>query len=372
MIRSNDSFIHVENYDHLLQRSKEVENDQNELITINVSGDRYQTRLSTLQNHRNTLLGDEDKRKYYWNSRTNEYYFDRSRSCFESILYFYQSHGRLRRPEYVSLDVFLEEVSFFDLGADAIAQITQLENVSIIKYIDLPSSNWRRYLWFYFEYPQKSLLGQILLFLSIFLTLLSCIAIAVESLPQYYTEYVINRCDNQTENTSLSVSHIHLCPSLLLSPFSIIQSICVLYFTIEFLLRFISTPSYFRFLFSLFNWIDLGAIVPYYIFLVLTIDPNQGDFDGPSYILYRVFRALRLLRVFKIYVLFKQLKVLRVLTTTIKESFLQFLIVILTLTLVAFIFGSSVYYAEHEENGLVFDSIPKSIYWSIITITAVG
>ena len=68
-------------------------------------------------------------------------------------------------------------------------------------------------------------------------------------------------------NISLTSTYVPRCSALFPSPFFIIQTICVSYFTIEFLLRLISTPSYCRFILSLFNWIDLGAIVPYYVFL---------------------------------------------------------------------------------------------------------
>jgi hypothetical protein len=46
----------------------------------------------------------------------NEYFFERHRSSFEAILYFYQSGGRLTRPENISAEIFLEEIKFFDLG----------------------------------------------------------------------------------------------------------------------------------------------------------------------------------------------------------------------------------------------------------------
>ena len=49
----------------------------------------------------------------------NEYFFDRNRPSFDAILYYYQSNGRLRRPVNVPLDVFTEEIKFFELGEDA-------------------------------------------------------------------------------------------------------------------------------------------------------------------------------------------------------------------------------------------------------------
>ena len=51
--------------------------------------------------------------------RRNEYFFDRNRPSFDAILYYYQSGGRLRRPVNVPLDVFSEEIKFYELGEQA-------------------------------------------------------------------------------------------------------------------------------------------------------------------------------------------------------------------------------------------------------------
>ena len=54
------------------------------VITINVSGNRFQTQLSTLETYPHSLLGDEQKRQLYWNDELKEYFFDRHRASFES------------------------------------------------------------------------------------------------------------------------------------------------------------------------------------------------------------------------------------------------------------------------------------------------
>ncbi|CAF4777753.1 unnamed protein product, partial [Rotaria sp. Silwood2] len=87
VITTSDSLIRVNrNYHNSL--STKTKRDR---ITINVSGKRYQTYVSTLENYPNTLLGNKQKRMYYWNEQENELFFDRHRTCFEAILYYYQS-----------------------------------------------------------------------------------------------------------------------------------------------------------------------------------------------------------------------------------------------------------------------------------------
>ncbi len=315
----------------------------------------------------NTLLGDENKRKFYWNSETEEYFFDRHRACFEAILYYYQSHGRLRRPDFVPLDTFLEEISFFELGIEASTQVHQVENIKEVKQIPMPRILWRRYIWFYFEYPQHSSIARAINLLSIFFTILSCISLAIESLPTY-TNHWDNIC-KQRANISLDSTFIPRCSALFTSPFFIIQTICVIYFTIEFLLRFISTPSYCRFVLSFFTWIDLSAIVPYYVFLSIQLANRDIGLDTNAILCLRILRILRFSRIFKIYLVFKRLKSLRILSATLKESLIDFAVMITILTLLAFLFGAATYFAEQEVNGDVFDSIPKATYWGIITIT---
>lgn len=367
-IPASDSLIQVNksNYHSLLL--KKEHNKQRERIIINVSGKRYEVNLSTFENFPNTLLGNKQKRMYYWDKNENEYFFDRHRACFEAILYYYQSNGHLRRPDYVPLDTFLEEVSFFDLGPQAISQIDKLENVSIIKYIDLPNWLWRRYIWFYLEYPQHSKPGRILYFISMLFTILSCVTLAVETLPSFNQKY--NLCKTSENNTLQN--DMALCLEKFSSPFFIIQTICVLYFTMEFILRLISTPSYYRFIFSIYNWIDLSAIVPYFVILGLEINRTQSDINDKVITGLRVFRILRFLRLVKIYLIFTRLKSLRVLSATLKESIADFIILIIILTLLAFIFGTGTYFAEENSNSEIFDSIPKATYWGIMTITTVG
>lgn len=89
------------------------------IVKINVSGKKYQTYESTLQRFPDTLLGSVNSREQFYDSSKGEYFFDRHRSCFTSILYYYQSAGTLMRPSNLSPDVFMQECSFFGLGEEA-------------------------------------------------------------------------------------------------------------------------------------------------------------------------------------------------------------------------------------------------------------
>ena len=350
-------------------------------IIINVCGDRYETHRTTLELYPDTLLGNEKLRKYYYDQSRNEYFFDRNRACFEAILYYYQSHGRLRRPNFVPLDIFLEEVTFFQLGQEALNQLREDENIKEVKKIRLPKSRWRKYLWVTMEYPNYSRLAKFVRIISLLMVLISTITLAVESLPQYELtigmdcregQGVFN--DSNKENTTIQYlpDGVYLCHDYFLSPFFIIQTVCVVFFTIELLLRIISAPSLLGFVKSLMNWIDIISIVPYYISLAIYISGRKNHFNSTIYIVLRLLRILRFVRVLKFYRVFRSIKSLRVLVSTMCESIPDFFLMILILTLLSFLFGAAAYFAEHESNGQAFDSIFKATYWGVITITSVG
>ncbi len=130
-------------------------------------------------------------------------------------------------------------------------------------------------------------------------------------------------------------------------------------FTLEYLLRIYSSPDKRGYIFSFYGIIDLLSILPTYLSLF---------FIGYKYLM--VIRIIRLLRVFRILKLVQFLGASKVLMQSLKASrFKIFVFLEVVLTLVV-ILGSMMYLIEGPENG--FDSIPRSIYWAIVTLTTVG
>lgn len=112
---------HPQDYD------PEADHECCERVVINISGLRFETQLKTLSQFPETLLGDPKKRMRYFDPLRNEYFFDRNRPSFDAILYYYQSGGRLRRPVNVTLDIFSEEIRFYELGEEAIEMFREDE-----------------------------------------------------------------------------------------------------------------------------------------------------------------------------------------------------------------------------------------------------
>jgi len=130
-------------------------------------------------------------------------------------------------------------------------------------------------------------------------------------------------------------------------------------FSIEYLLRIISAQKASKYIFSFYGIIDLLAILPTYLSLIIV---------GSQY--FMVIRMLRLLRVFRVLKLARYVGASKTLAIALRNSrhkIIVFLEVVLTMVVVM---GSLMYLVEGEEHG--FSSIPRSIYWAIVTLTTVG
>lgn len=141
--------------------------------------------------------------------------------------------------------------------------------------------------------------------------------------------------------------------------FTIIEWVVTLLFTAEYILRILSSGKPSRYIFSFFGMIDLLATLPTYISLFMA---------GSQYLL--VVRILRLLRIFRILKLGRFIKASRVLTQSLRASRYKIMVFVGAVLLMVTIAGSMMYLIEGPENG--YTSIPRSIYWAIVTLTTVG
>lgn len=165
---------------------------------------------------------------------------------------------------------------------------------------------------------------QILIFLSL-------IAFTIETLP-----------DNSADTIKL------------LNTFEIV---CVIIFTIEYILRIYVSEKTFKYIFSFYGIIDFLAIFPFYL---------RSIYD---------FRALRVFRIFRI---FRALKLIRynkalnrfhIAAKIVKEEIILFLIVT---SIFIFLASAGIYFFENKAQPEIFTSILHSGWWAIVTLTTVG
>jgi voltage-gated potassium channel len=130
-------------------------------------------------------------------------------------------------------------------------------------------------------------------------------------------------------------------------------------FALEYILRLISVRKPMLYAFSALGLIDLISILPSFIALYYV--------GAETFLVIRVLRVLRIFRVFK---LAEYLGEANTLMVALKASRRKITIFLYSIFIFVVVFGSVMYLVEGAENG--FTSIPRSVYWAIITLTTVG
>ncbi|CAH3119113.1 unnamed protein product [Pocillopora meandrina] len=174
----------------------------------------FETLEETLSRYPDTLLGCPKKRVQYFDKRNDEYFFNRNRLAFDAILFYYQSYGRLVRPDMVPENVFIDEVRFFQIRSSYTSTRDKIERALLGKDEDLPQNLIQRKIWLLFSHPESSYAARVLAVLSVIIILLSVV------IPCFDTF------------------------------FSSLEMACYIWFTFELVVRFCSAPHKLRFFFA--------------------------------------------------------------------------------------------------------------------------
>jgi len=164
---------------------------------------------------------------------------------------------------------------------------------------------------------------------------LSVIAVMLETVPSFNTKY--------------------------LKIFLTLEWVFTIFFTLEYFIRIYTVHSPKKYMTSFFGIVDLLSILPTYI----------GLFIYGTHSLM-VIRSLRLLRVFRIFKLGGFLFEGQVIIKALKESRDKIAVFMFFILILVSIFGSVMYLIEGTAGNEAFDSIPRSVYWAIVTLTTVG
>ncbi|NXY83631.1 KCNA3 protein, partial [Alcedo cyanopectus] len=353
-------------------------------VAINVAGCRFETLGRTLHRFPDTLLGDPRRRRRYFDPRRREYFFDRHRGAFGAVLYYYQSGGRLRRPPDVPLDVFMEELRFYQLGEEAEGRLREAEGFgSPEEAPKLPGGRLRRRAWLLCEHPESSPAARAVALLSVLVILVSIVVFCLETLPQFKggggeggqpspsTTTTGNASSSSSSSSSSSTSQ---SPGGgrggLSDPFFLVETICICWFSLELLVRLLASPSKAAFFRSAMNLIDLVAIAPYFVALGTEL-ARRGGLGHPAMSL-ATLRVIRLVRVFRVFKLSRHSTGLQILGQTLRASMRELGLLIFFLLIGVVLFSSAVYFAEAEDAATAFTSIPQAFWWAVVTMTTVG
>ncbi|XP_037008391.2 potassium voltage-gated channel subfamily A member 10 [Artibeus jamaicensis] len=342
-------------------------NEGNQRVIINIAGLRFETQLRTLNQFPETLLGDREKRMQFFDSMRNEYFFDRNRPSFDGILYYYQSGGKIRRPANVPIDVFADEITFYELGSEAMDEFRNDEGFIKDPEIPLPTNDFHRQFWLLFEYPESSSAARGVATVSVLVVIISITIFCLETLPEFREDRELKA----VREPGLHANKTGLSHTLFTDPFFMVESICIFWFTFELVLRFVVCPSKTGFFKNIMNLIDIISIIPYFA-TVITELVQETEPTAQQNMSLAILRVIRLVRVFRIFKLSRHSKGLQILGQTLKASMQELGLLIFFLFIGVILFSSAVYFAEVDEPESHFSSIPDGFWWAVVTMTTVG
>nr|XP_055029915.1 potassium voltage-gated channel subfamily G member 4a [Misgurnus anguillicaudatus] len=380
-------------YQHaqFIRRSEDLLSvDHGLLALINVGGNRYTFPWSTLEQFPLTRLGrlrlcsspEEIARVCDdYDEARREFFFDRSPSAFRVILNFLAA-GKLRLLREMCVLSLHDELNYWGVEMAYMERCckrkmyTRIEEVAELERREeelrqsrmqqrppVEETGYHKFmnrLRDMVENPQSGLPGKMFACLSVLMVAVTVVSLCISTMPDLREEETRGVCSQK-------------CYHMF-----IIETVCVAWFSLEFLLRFVQARSKLEFIRGPLNIIDVMAILPYYVSLVVDEEnPNEdsrptgskGYLDKLGLVL-RILRALRILYVMR---LARHSLGLQTLGLTVRRSTREFGLLLLFLCVAVTLFSPLVHLAESELTGVQdFSSIPASYWWAIISMTTVG
>ena len=202
------------------------------------------------------------------------------------------------------------------------------------------------------EDPNSSTIAKVLAYISILMILLSTVTYCLETVPT-----VVNNSSKRIYGVNFDILFIS-------------ETVVILWFTIEYILRTWSTQHRLKFVLSFMGILDLLVIVPYYVFVMFYRSHSR------KVLTIAALRLVRMVRVMRIFRLSRYSRGLSILGKTIRQSAGQLVSLLLFMLLALILWASIIYYNEYSytKKGLNhgFESIPATFWFIMITMTTVG
>ncbi|XP_071009258.1 potassium voltage-gated channel subfamily V member 2-like [Oncorhynchus clarkii lewisi] len=364
---------------------------KNYMLNINVGGKEYQISYRVAAKYPKTRIGrlatctDHNRKLDLCDDyvvQNNKFFFDRDPDIFHSIFNFYRT-GVLWIKDELCPRNFLEEINYwgvriknthrccrisFEERQDELneqlkiqreleAEVEMEENEDLFHGMAFGQIRW--IIWNLMEKPFSSVTAKLMALASSFFVLVSLVAMTLNTVEEMQYNTPTGQLSGKTYG-----EHV--------------ETFCIAFFTMEYLLRLVSTPDLRRFGKSVLNGVDLIAIFPLYLQLVLECFENDDygkhqDIETVGRVgkLGQVLRIMRLMRIFRILKLARHSTGLRAFGFTLRQCYQQVGCLFLFIAMGILTFSAMVYTVEHDVHQTNFTSIPHAWWWAAVSISTV-
>ena len=224
--------------------------------------------------------------------------------------------------------MWMEALNFYNISTDMFVPKPE-------EHVLRPSAPaWKVQMWDFFEDSASSIGARSFSIVSLLVVVIASVFFVLETMPEFGSR-----------------AHSRL--------FTGFEAASIAFFTAEYFARLACTAKPRAFVFSILNLVDVAAILPFYISLVL------GGSGGIG-----VLRAVRLTRIIRLMRISRFIKGLQLLMLSLKDSSAEVCIMFLFLFIGVLLSGSFMYITDSENPD--FDTIPKGLWFSLVTLTTVG
>lgn len=299
---------------------------------------------------------------------SGEFYFDRDPEAFKCVMELYY-YGEIHMKRGICPMCFMKEMDFWRIGSDfldecckshlkevqdELAEIAERVRAILVDREGDPDAGGcqrlQASLWRLMEKPESSLPAHVVAILSFVFILVSSVVMCVGTVPDLQVE---DAEGNLAEHPTLEV----------------VETVCIGWFTVEYLLRLVSSPNKVKFALSFMNVVDFMAIAPFFVVLVLT-SFGAGVMELAN--VQQAVQALRIMRIARIFKLARHSSGLQTLTAALKSSLKELGLLLMYMGVGVFLFSALGYTMEQNHPDTLFTSIPQSFWWAVITMTTVG